>query len=424
MNNVPLRIGLTASKAPWSGALRAYLRDHVAGFSIDVIMDRAHLWSIAEQLDVVVVDDIMHLLTALDIHRLRDSGVTVYGLYDPTEDRGRRRLLDLGVQLCLSATTPVSELVVSFASVHPRHKIATSHKDRPSEIGLPEGAIGRGARRARVLSWTKVSGGTGSSEAIIAAGEQLAKRSTVLLLELEDAGPVLARRLLRSVDTGLNSALARIAAGDKALPRSLSGSRGDGVGPLGRFDVLCAPAGGFSLSTGTTLGKLLRECIATYDQVLIEAPRLPAHSVNRNNFSIANMALLCADRVVVFASSDPDGAASLVEWRAAAVAAGVIAPCWAVFGRSTRSTFERRHLTELVRCNTGQHPFAGVAFLPEDAIVRRARWNGEMVWKGPWLKQVRSLAAAATAPRAAPVAVMPRDVFVDFAPTTDRAVVP
>ena len=60
-----------------------------------------------------------------------------------------------------------------------------------------------------------------------------------------------------------------------------------------------------------------------------------------------------------------------------------------------------------MQASTGRHPFAGFSFLPEDAIVMRARWNAELVWKGAWARAVhelaeRSVASAGTGATSAP----------------------
>ena len=103
----------------------------------------------------------------------------------------------------------------------------------------------------------------------------------------------------------------------------------------------------------------------------------------RERFGAARAVLVLADRVVVFASADPEGAARLVEWRATSLAAGVQAPCWAAFGRASRSRYERTHLASLLASNTGHHPYAGVTFLAEDATVARARSECRNCMEGP-----------------------------------------
>lgn len=393
-----LCVGLTATKGAWSAELRAHLRDHSQGISVQVIMDRANLQRIAPDLDIVVLDDLMRLFTASDIERLTEAGVSVFGVCHPLEGMGRQHLLALGAQHVVPADASAAEVVSLFDLVVPRTKRSNGLRQGGGWPGPGLAGERHGQNiHALVTVWTKVSGGAGLTEAFIAAGEHLATKDRVLLIELEEATPVLVSRLLRSPDNGLPWALARAAAGQRVLPEGLSGPRGDGVTPLGTFDAICMAPGPHPVPSPTAVGKLFAEVGPHYDHVLVESSCLVGSTADRERLSATNSALSRADRVVVMATSDPQGAASLVEWKAAALTAGVTAPCWAVFGRSKRSKYEQDHLRSLVERSTGRHPYHDVTFLPEDPVVHRARWNGELVWKGAWLRQVRSLTSMSVA---------------------------
>jgi hypothetical protein len=231
----------------------------------------------------------------------------------------------------------------------------------------------------------------------VAAAQYLAKRARVLVIEADEVGPVLASRLLRSSDTGLIWAVSRVARGQRVLPEGLAGPRGDGTLAVGDFDVVCGTPGAAQVVPAADLLGLVEEAATAYDYILVDTSWLVGAPSGRERFSAARAMLATADRAVVLASPDPEGAARLVEWRANALAAGCQASCWAAFGRARTNRYERSHLSSLLEANTGHHPFAGVWFLPEDATVARARWNAEMVWKGPWLKAVKALAEAAAA---------------------------
>lgn len=177
---------------------------------------------------------------------------------------------------------------------------------------------------------------------------------------------------------------------------------------VGSFDVICGTAGAAQVIPAADLLRLVDEAASTYDHVLVETSWLVGAPSSRERFSATRAVLGAADRAVVLASADPEGAARLVEWRAAALAAGCRAPGWAVFGRARASRYERGHLADLLRANTGRHPFEDVWFLPEDATVARARWNAEIVWKGPWLKAARALTDALVAKGAGPARSGPR----------------
>ena len=397
-----LVVGVGATRAPWSAVFRSYVRDHTQGITIEVVMDRAGLARVGPRLDVLVLDDVMRIFSIAEIANAQEKGVHVIGLYDHTTGMGREYLTGLGVDEVLPAATPAAEVVAvilqrgarerarSNAVAGARHPVATRVVGPRRQLGL-------------LSAWTKVSGGTGLTEAVVAAAEHLSKAGRVLLIEADEVAPVLVSRLLRSPDTGLAWAVSRAGQGQKVLPGGLSGPRGDGTVEVGHFDVICGTPGAAQVISAMHLVRLAEEALGSYDHVLVEASWLVGSPSGRERFGAARAVLVLADRVVVFASADPEGAARLVEWRASSLAAGVQAPCWAAFGRARSSHYEKSHLASLLAGNTGGHPFAGVSFLPEDPVVARARWNAEIVWKGPWARAVRALADATTssAPQAA-----------------------
>jgi hypothetical protein len=387
-----LSVGLGATKAPWSASFRSYVRDHGQGITVRVIMDRSELERLAARLDVLVVDDLMRTFSISDIARAQQHGAHVVGLFDQGSGMGRKYLDELGVDQVLAASTAPVELAAHLSQVKPRQQ---GTAPSPSRLA-PPGAIGPsrpGERRGRLNAWTKVSGGSGLTEAVVAAAEQTSRRARVLLIEAEELSPILVSRLVRSPETGLPWAVSRAGQGLRALPEGLSGARQDGTAPVGHFDVICASPGAPQAVNGAHLSSLVTEALGIYDEVFVETGWLVAPPSGRERFGAVRDMLVGADRVVVTASADPEGAARLVEWRAAAETAGVSAPCAGVFGRARNSRYERDYLAGVVRANTARRPFARLSFLPEDQTVARARWNAEMVWRCPWLGAVKELVA-------------------------------
>jgi hypothetical protein len=391
-----LSVGLGATKAPWSGAFRSYVRDHGQGITLRVVMDRGELERAAPGFDVLVLDDVMRTFSISDVARAQDRGAHVVGIFDPGPGMGRQYLAGLGVDEVLPATTAPSELAAHFLQLKPRTEPTTAVLGRPNFAAATTPGR-RGARRGKLNAWTKVSGGSGLTEAVVAAAELVSRRARVLLIEAEELSPVLVSRLLRSPETGLPWAVARAGQGLRALPEGLSGPRDDGPAPVGHFDVICASPGAPQALNAAHLGRLVAEALGLYDEVFIETGWLMAPSSGRERFGAVRDVLVGADRVVVMASADPEGAARLVEWKAAAETAGVSGPSVGVFGRARDSAYERDHLARVVLANTGRKPFTSLSFLPEDQTVARARWNAEMVWRCPWLKAVTELVAASNA---------------------------
>jgi hypothetical protein len=128
--------------------------------------------------------------------------------------------------------------------------------------------------------------------------------------------------------------------------------------------------------------------------VLVETGLLLAGSsdLGRDRFAAARAVLARADRVVVLAGADGEGAIRLVNWLSAATSVGVGAPIWAVFS-PTRSSYEEAQLAELLSDHGVAGAFAAVHFLPEDPAVAKAKWNRDLVRHGRWLAAVRRLAA-------------------------------
>ena len=388
-----LSIGLGATKASWSSAFRSHVRDHGQGMAVRVIMDRGELERAAPGLDVLVVDDLMRTISITDIARAQDHGAHVLGLYDQGLGMGRNYLGGLGVDEVLPATTTPAELAAYLLQLEMRREPVAVATGPAVPVGTTSAAR-PGPRRGNLSAWTKVSGGSGLTEAVVAAAEHMSKRARVLLIEAEELSPILVSRLLRSPETGLPWAVSRAGQGLRALPEGLSGERGDGTPPVGHFDVICASPGSPQALNPAHLVRLVAEALGVYDEVFIETGWLVAPSSGRERSGVAREVLVAADRVVVLAGADPEGAARLVEWKAAAETAGVGAPSVAVFGRARDSAFENDYLVRVVMANTGHLPFSSLAFLPEDQAVARARWNAEMVWRCPWLRAVKDLVAA------------------------------
>jgi hypothetical protein len=392
-----LLVGLAATTASWSGAFRSYVRDHSQGVELEVVMDRAGLRRAQAKIDVLVLDDVMRTFSALDVFRARDAGIHVLGLADHGAGVGRQYLLSLGVDQVVAAATEPHELLALVSQIRPRRDAGTTTPNWPQWPA--EITVGGEAKRARgmVCAWTKVSGGGGLTESVVAAAELLSSRARVLVIEAEEVAPILVSRLLRSPEGGLPWALSRVRQGLGALPEGLSGARDDGTAPVGHFDVICAAPGAAHVVGPAQLEKLVIESAICYDYVLVETGWLVGSPSTRERFSAARKALQMAGSIVVMAAADPEGAARLVQWKASALAAGIAVPCWAAFGRARKSRYEKDHLRGLVESNTGRHPYSGYVFLPEDAAVERARWNAEIAGKGPWRSAVRDLVNASLA---------------------------
>jgi DNA-binding NarL/FixJ family response regulator len=217
-------IGVSATKSSWSQDLRKYVRDHTQGIAVEVIMDPGRLLRPGDRrgFDVVLLDDLMRLFGAPELAAAQDSGAVVIGLFDEKSGMGREFLARLGANRLVPTSTPPSQLVEMIREVGPSPVIMA----RPPSLSR---ALSRSKpQRGWISAWTKVSGGAGLTETVVAVAEALSPGRRVLLIEAEEIGPILASRLRRSAESGLALALNRISRGQPAFPEALSLGLDDG----------------------------------------------------------------------------------------------------------------------------------------------------------------------------------------------------
>ena len=363
-------------------------------------MDRPGLEAALPELDVLVVDDIMRTFSVYDISRAQSFGVHVIAVVDQSKGASREHVDSLGADQVLRSNLPPGELLAAVLESASDGRELNAPRRALSGFAWAPRTDGQKLRRKDsgwVCAWTRASGGAGLTEAVIAAALELSKRYRVLLVEAEEVAPVLLSRLSRSPEGGLPWALSRAGQGLAALPEGLSRLRRGA--PAGRdcFDVVCASPSAAHEINAAQLDRFLAEASTLYDYVLVETSWLLGASSARERFGAARAVLRGAACIVVMATADPEGAGRLVQWKAAALGLSVGAPTFAAFGRTGASKYEREHLRSVVEANTGRHPYAGFAFLPLDPRVARARWNGELVRKGPFVDSVGALAARTAA---------------------------
>lgn len=396
-------VGLGATRAAWSAELRAYIRNHLTGMTAETVLDRRQLRRPGGRpLDVLIVDDVTRIFHPADIAEVEAAGTVVFGLFDTEAGMGRRYLEDLGVSRLLETSTPVADLAARVAEIGPTNAVAAAGPTGESrDHARPAGSRG-------VLSvWTSVSGGAGLSELVLAAAELSSKRGATLLVEANPISAVLAARLGRDHYYGLGWTLARVGQGHPGLPKGLTPAWSEEARRKIGFDVICqtvAPGGPPSANPGQ-LGTLIGQALAGYDTVMVEVgPTVgPSPAGGADRFAAGRAMLVRADRVVVLAGPDPESAARLAEWAAAAAEWGISAPkAVAVFARLA-GRFEGTHLKGVVENSTGER-FTSVHLLPEDPAVAKARWNGDMVRRGRWHNGVARLVdELSQTPASAPV---------------------
>ena len=228
-----LSVGLGATKAPWSGAFRSYVRDHGQGITLRVVMDRTELERAAPGFDILVLDDVMRTFSISDIARAQDRGAHVVGVFDPGPGMGRQYLASLGVDEVLPATTAPAELAAHFLQreAPPRARdrgpgpAQFCRRHRPGPAGRAPGEVERVDQGQRRLWVDRGRGGGGGAH--VQAGSRPSHRGRGAL-----SGPGVPSFAV----SGNGSALGRL----PCRPRAASTS-GGAVGASGRRHVACGP---------------------------------------------------------------------------------------------------------------------------------------------------------------------------------------
>ena len=390
---VAMLVGLGATRAVWSADLRAYVRNHMTAMSAEPVLDARQLSRAGKRrFDAVVIDDTTRIFRPGDVGAVLASGTVVIGLFDAEVGLGRRYLEDLGVSRLLPVSVPTAELAAELARVGPVNAAAAAAA--PDAI-RPAGA---GARRRGVLSvWSAVSGGAGLSEVVVAAAELSSERSATVLIEANPISAVLGARLGRDQLLRAGLDVGSSWPGTPGLPQGLTPAGTDEARRKIHFDVICqtvTPDGPPPVNPGTSAA-LVDEALAGYDQVLVEVGSILGPTP-LGGWIASPPAGRCSPEPTGWSWWPRRTPSPRHGWWSGERprSSGVWPRRWwrCSVGCQAGAGSRPPHLPDLVDRSTGAG-FAAVHRASRGPGVGRARWNGELVWRGRWRAAVDRLAA-------------------------------
>jgi len=173
------QIALAASARDWPDNLHRFLMDHGGGRVRSRVMGPEQ--AIADDFDVILIDDICSFLTPRLVARLRDSGKEVIGVFSPEDGPdAKRRLLECGITDVIESDAPPEEFLTLTSAT-------LSHRSQPptSESRSAE---------ACVIGVTGIAG-SGVTEVAIGLARDLAWRERSVLIDLNLDQPAIAQRL-------------------------------------------------------------------------------------------------------------------------------------------------------------------------------------------------------------------------------------
>jgi MinD-like ATPase involved in chromosome partitioning or flagellar assembly len=396
----------------WAQDLHFFLMDHGGAIVRGYVMSPDD--ALAESYDILLVDDVTSYLNPRLVGSLQGNGVKILGVYDPDDAHGagKQRLLELGVDEALPATTSPAEFVQSIA------RLAGPFIENDPELAGMLEELGSGGRHTRptprdpggvpeadprgdrgtLIAVVAASGGAGATEIAIGLAERIRDLGiATALVDADDQAPAVAQRLGLALHPNLRTAVDSVQHGTGTIEDALVR-----YAPAG-LEILCGlpnPRDWFELRPAEVTD-VLRELVQRRPALVVNlGPRvedLPSFG-GPARFGVGRAVLAIADEIVLVGAASPIGARRIVDWVADAGAMVGSTPLHVVVNQYSGGRFAPAEIEAELRRTLTLRSFSVV---PYDRRVVRAGWEGEPVPRGPFLKAVHRLASRLTALRRA-----------------------
>jgi len=412
-------IAIVRSSRSWARTLHRYVVDH--GGAVVRTRPLEERQALEDDYELLIVDDISSFLTAHIVEELHRRGRRVLGVYDPEENSagleqntGKARLLRLGADGVIESQAPPEEFVRVIARLAPQREQTASALNQ-SDIDLmtrdftaggleemmhrqgPSGANGSlvapsaPRRRGHITALLGASGGSGATEIALELGRSLARRGErTTVVDGDTLAPSLAQRLNLPLHPNLRTAIDVVEHGTGRLPECL-------IAIAPGLEVLAGiphPKDWVELRS-SDMTTLLNEIARGRPQIVVNiAPELEDLTMygGADRFGISRTVVAAADAIVLVCAPTPTGVARLVDRIAELDLSAEGKPVHVVVNRTPKSNFKRKEIAlEIERAFAP----ASIHFLPADARVDRASWEGTLVPDGDFTKAVASSLAAA-----------------------------
>lgn len=366
---------MAATPRGWAGQLRAHAADHGGVVIRATVLTPED--AIAEQCDVVLVDDITSFLTPAFVGRIQDLGRAVLGVYDASDTQGKSDLVDAGVDALVDSDSDPATL-----AAHVLRLASRAPQDRPPPRPAP---TPQRHERGRMIGITGPGGGVGVTEvALELAAALAADRVSTVLVDADELAPSLAQRLGVAVHPNLHTAL-------RVVERSCTPA--GCVQPLatrGPLHVLSGMAAGEDWHgvRSTALAALVEALSGEYGAVVVDLGHClpPVEGPTGMRFGNANSLVPYCDDVVLVTSPMPTGVARAIDLASRLGASR--RRCRLVLNRVGADRFVRDECVNELIAATGI-PYVHV--LTEDPRVPRAGWQGGRVARGRFRAGIREL---------------------------------
>ncbi|MFZ4514916.1 MAG: AAA family ATPase [Acidimicrobiia bacterium] len=396
-----ITLGIVASARSWRTDLQAHIRDHVTGVKAQIL--REPRMALEMDLDVIVIDDVSTFLAKSKVQVLQARGVRVVGIFDPDEQGGLGQgyLEQLGVDLALPSTTRSDDLLYAIEQLQPGRLQSTGDVAFDSimadfDLAHPETVVPDiPTAHGRVIAVAGPSGG-GATEVAIGLADALALRGDVaLLVDADEQGPSVGRRLCYQLQPNILTAIDAALHQTHPLPQVVGRRIDHALGHVG-FHVIpgIANPDDWSQLRSSDVVDLLQETRRLWGYTVVNAGNsledLSAYGFER--FGASRGVVSHADLVVVVGAASPVGLLRIFEWLVAYRMLDAQAPVYVVLNRAPGAKFKRAQLEAQLYENLGVNGIVGHCFVGDDDRVADADWEGRLVANGAFTKAMLELA--------------------------------
>jgi MinD superfamily P-loop ATPase len=366
-------VALAFTADVWVEELHRHLTDH-GGARVRTLLVEAD-GALEESYDVLVAGHRWPALTRALVADVRAGGRAVLGVHDREELASRDHLIALGVDA----------LVESDAGPEAFVRAITSVAGRRSDPSTP--LVVTASRTGRLVT---VGGppGVGRTEIAVELALGLSRRMSAVLVDVDDVAPAVAPRLHLPLEPNLRTAIDAVEHGRGDLDRCVVAE------PRSHLRVVTGLPNA-SAWAQVRPGEIVRvvERLADASSVVVVDGAGMLEDVGtasiRTRFATARTMVSEADIVVAVCDASPPGVGRLLGWAVEVFALAPHVPLLVAVNRAPAARFRRAELYEEI---TTSLPTIGVVFIPNDARVGDAAWNGTTVHRGGFTRAVGELA--------------------------------
>jgi len=358
----------------WVEELHRHLTDH-GGARVRTLLVEPE-GALEESYDVLVAGHRWPALTRALIADVHAQGRAVVGVYDREEAASREHLLALGADALVESDADPDAFVRAIVGV------AARRSERSPAVPIVPGA-----RVGRVVV---IGGppGVGRTEVALETARALGRAVSVVLVEADDVGPALATRLHLPIEPNLRTAIDAVEHGRGDLEACVV------VDPGSQLRVVTGlpNSQAWSQVRPGEVVRVVERLSEVAGLVVVDGAGMledVGSGAARGRFATARAMVGKADVIVAVCDPSPHGVARFLAWAVEAIALAPGASFVVAVNRAPGSRFRRGELYDEISSSL---PAVEVSFLPNDARIGDAAWNGSPTGRGPFTRAVRALA--------------------------------